>query len=265
MTNPGRAGLDDTAPVVREHDMRPVAGGGGSRFMVLALALAGIAIATTVVKPWEAVGPGVEGALGHAGSHVDGTAYRPPETPLPDPTPDGASTSVSTSPACASPQSWRTATIESWFGRMARVWSATEAGEDAIDDPSLPFEPVIAERITAIGWCAPVLGPERPPVTAQGSLWRLGGEGMEPVGFVRLEPDERNALGELWAPPPGGDGVWPPGRYVIELRTPSGSWRRTIGIEVLTAHPDSTPFASPSAPASSPSVPPSGDPPAPGP
>jgi hypothetical protein len=247
MTSHGRPGAGDTVPVVREEDIRPVAGRGGSRFLVVALVLAGLGVATTVVKPWEVIVPAVPGAPVPGGWHDGGAATRPLSTPVASPAPDGSPALTTTSPACASPQSWRTATIESWFGRMARVWSAVEAGEHALEDPSLPFEPVVAERITAIGWCAPVLGPDRPPVAARASLWRAGDEGMElVVSYVRLEPEGPNALGELWAPPPGNEGVWPPGRYVIELRTPSGSWRHTIGIEILTARPDTTPAPSPS-------------------
>lgn len=231
--------------------MRPLGGGDGSRFLALALVVAGLLVASAVTKPWEALAPVPAGAVDPAGAATAPRGGPGGAAPGADPTADatsGDAPSTATSPACASPQSWRTATIESWFGRMARVWSAVEVGEHALEDPSLPFEPVIAERITAIGWCAPVVGPDRPPVAARGTLWRLGDEGMTLASYVRLEPERPNALGELWGPPPG-TGPWEPGRYVIELRTPSGSWRRTIGIEIFTAYPDATtlPIASPPA------------------
>lgn len=232
--------------------MRPLGGRDGSRSLALVLVVAGLLVATAVTKPWEALAPVPPGpadpAVPAASPRGGSGGAAPGSDPTPDATPgDGPSTA--TSPACASPQSWRTATIESWFGRMARVWSAVTVGEHALEDPTLPFEPVIAERITAIGWCAPVFGPDRPPVAARGTLWRLGDEGMTLASYVRLEPEQPNALGELWGPPLGTD-TWEPGRYVIELRTPSGSWRRTIGIEIFTAYPDATPLPTPSAPAS---------------
>ena len=70
-----------------------------------------------------------------------------------------------------SPLGWRAATIESWTGRRRpRVWAAAEAvPATGPEDPPIPFRPIVSETVTAIGWCAPVEGAERPPLTATGT------------------------------------------------------------------------------------------------
>jgi hypothetical protein len=104
------------------------------------------------------------------------------------------------------------------------------------DDPAIPFEPVVASSVTAIGWCAPIDGPDRPPVALTASLFRIEDGLARPVAYDRLEPSLPDALGELWLPRPQGVGrrpTWAMGRYVIELRTESGSYRRFLGLELM--------------------------------
>lgn len=259
MTGTRRGDPDQAlAPVVREDDIRPLGTRAGSRAAAVMLVAVAVAIAVALVKPW---GSGPLGSDGATSQEPDTFAPGPssaqslvPSTPDPD---DGSST-------CNAPVSWRTATIESWFGRLARVWTAAEFGSEAVDDPGLEFVPIISERVMAIGWCAPGIGPERPPLAARGRLWADGPDGLVIVPVVRLEPAAPNALGELWAPvgrPGASDAAWPPGRYVIELRTPTGGWRRVVGLDVRTARADPLPGASPATPAPSTSAPPSGSPP----
>jgi len=150
---------------------------------------------------------------------------------------------------CAFPQQWRTATIEDWNGRRARVWKATEVvAALGPDDPAIRFEPVFAATITAIGWCAPVEGPERPPLTVSATLYRLVDGVAVETPYDRLEPGEPDALGELWVPTArriGNRPPWPMGRYVIELRSPSGSYLRYLGLELSDRVELASPVASP--------------------
>jgi hypothetical protein len=159
---------------------------------------------------------------------------------------------------CAFPSEWRSASIEDWSARPARVWRAAEVVEaSGPDDPTIAFEPIVAATITAIGWCAPVDGPDRPPLGLTASLFRLRDGVAIPVPYDRLEPAQPDALGELWTPVVLGVGnrpPWPFGRYVIELRSGSGSYVRYLGIELLehvergaagSPSPDRSPAASP--------------------
>jgi hypothetical protein len=103
------------------------------------------------------------------------------------------------------------------------------------DDPTIPFEPIVAATVTAIGWCAPVDGPDRPPRDIVATLYRLRDGVPVPVPYDRLEPPDPDAMGELWVPRAQSVGyrpTWPMGRYVIELRSPTGTYVRHLGMEL---------------------------------
>ncbi len=217
-----------------------------------------------LIRPWDLLGPsatdvarpagptaaaaaqGASAATGNALTAPDGTAGRGQTAP---PAPSRALT-------CALPTQWRSASIEDWNGRPARVWKAvavvTATGPG---DPAIEFEPIVAATVTAIGWCAPVDGPERPPQTLAMALYRIRDGVPVPVGYDRLEPSESDVLGELWVPKPRGVGnrpTWPMGRYVIELRSPSGTYARYLGLELSDRVVRATPAPSNDVP--SPSV-----------
>jgi hypothetical protein len=189
-------------------------------------------------------------------------------------------------PACGYPQDWRSAAIQIWAGRRAHVWTAVPAVRaTGPADPSIPFEPVASVLVEAIGWCAPIGGPDRPPRDAVGTLFLIEGGVATAVPFVRLEPTTHDALGELWVPiagavpgssgdagavpgssgdagaVPGSSGDagavrWPDGRYVIRLATPDGTYARYLGLEVrppLEPAPRPTSAVRPSSSASHPS------------
>ena len=74
---------------------------------------------------------------------------------------------------CLEPASWRTATIETWRDQTVRVWRAIDpVAASGPDDPTIPVVPAVGSRVAAIGFCAPVVGPDRPtgPVTVE--AWR---------------------------------------------------------------------------------------------
>jgi hypothetical protein len=138
---------------------------------------------------------------------------------------------------CALPSQWRSSTIEDWTGRQARVWKAVEVVQaSGPTDPAIPFEPIVSPTVTAIGWCAPVNGPDRPPQNLTASLFRIRDGAAVQVVYDRLEPAEPDPLGELWVPLPrtvGNRPSWSLGRYVIELRSTSGGYVRYLGLELL--------------------------------
>ena len=187
----------------------------------------------------------VSGAVASGGSTTAGeTAPREPTRAL----------------TCAYPTQWRSATIEEWNGKQARVWrAATVVPASGPGDPAIQFEPIVALTTTAIGWCAPVDEPDRPPMTLEAFLYRMDGGVAVRVPYDRLEPSAPDALGELWIPKPQGVGnrpTWPQGRYVIELRSPSGGYVRYLGLELSdrfvrpTPVPAASASAEPSVPAS---------------
>ena len=149
---------------------------------------------------------------------------------------------------CLEPGSWRTATIETWRDKTVRVWRAIDpVPASGPDDPAIPIVPAVGSRIAAIGFCAPVVGPNRPTGPATVDAWSLapaGGAGVAPPAAVALElnrlvPDgPASPFGGLFAPPgPVGSATsWPPGvvvfRYVRDagLASSAATW---FGIEIL--------------------------------
>jgi len=173
-----------------------------------------------------------------------------PPSPLPSAAPNSrADADVAT--ICLEPASWRTATIETWRDQTVRVWRAIDPVlASGPDDPAIPIVPAVGTRVAAIGFCAPVVGPERPsgPVTVE--AWRRepeAGDGASTApgrvaaggaDAVRLElrplvpTGSPSPFGALFGPP-GGAGVgtgWPPGVIVFrytQLATgpaPAATW-----------------------------------------
>jgi hypothetical protein len=225
---------------------------------VLVAALVVVAFLLGLVRPWDWLGggpaPGTSGASGDAGNRdgsgvttaAGGTRQDPGGSgPIPGVVPVQA-------PTCGYPTSWRTAAISYWAGRRARIWTAAEAvSASGPADPSIPFEPLASDTVEAMGWCAPVGGPERPPLAAAGTLFRIQDGVATEVPVDRLEPAARDALGELWipkAPAAGGRSPWTPGRYVVRLATPSGGYARYLGMVVGVATLGAGPSGSPEPP-----------------
>jgi len=153
--------------------------------------------------------------------------------------------------------SWRATTLQLWPGRALpiRSWIAIEPVEAAgpLDD-AIPFAPVAADKVTAIGFCAPLEEAIRPPVAIQPSLWRVGDGRAVPLVLVPANPADHDPLRGLWRPPStpdaSGGGIsvdaWPPGRYVIELASPSETYVRWLGVEIVDLGGTSSPSWTPS-------------------
>lgn len=220
----------------------------------VAVALVAGAFLLGLVRPWDwltggaAAVPAPPAMVTEAGPAVPspypGVAALPPSARAAgDPEPATAA------PTCAYPTAWRTATIQMWAGVRARVWTAAEAVAAAgVDDPSIPFNPVASNAVEAIGWCAPVSGPDRPPLTAEATLFRLMDGVATEIAVDRMEPAARDALGELWLPREEAGGrrpLWAPGRYVIRLAAPSGGYERFLGMQVGLVEPMPEPSVEP--------------------
>ena len=273
MTPPVRQVLDrppDDAPVLP--DVARVARRGPGSLVVAVVVVAAFVVG--LVRPWDWLGPTASGGAGDEPGAVGlqagpgdtrGTGDTPgPASPgdgapgdMPAGVSGGSEAAPYRSPTCASPLGWRAATIETWTGRQARVWTAAEAVRaTGPEDATIPFRPIVSEMVTAIGWCAPVAGADRPPLAATAALFRLGASGLaDEIPYERLEPATPDAMGELLIPPAQSVGrrpAWPPGLYVIRLATPSDSYVRYLGLEVTAVAPP----ASPAAPAAVPVLPP---------
>ena len=244
---PGAADAHDLGPDVlapREEaliESSVTALGRGSRGPVLVTGLVVAAFLLGLFRPWDLLGP--PAAVPAVTTPGLGDAA-PDEVTPDDGVPASTGTALRTAPpvprtaiTCALPSQWRSSTIEDWTGRQARVWKAVEVVQaSGPDDPSIPFEPIVSPTVTAIGWCAPVTGPDRPPQNLTASLYRLRDGAAVQVVYDRLEPAAPDALGELWVPLPrsvGNRPSWPLGRYVIELRSASGGYVRYLGLELL--------------------------------
>ena len=244
---------------------QPVAPGSGKRRSALTAMAIVSALLIGVARPWDLAVPATAQPTG-APDRVP-AATRAAERPgAGTPAPSGGTAPVGDPYAalwitCGSPSGWRAATIQRWTGRPApiRSWIAIDPGEATGPlDPRIPFAPVATDLVTAIGYCAPLSESLRPPASTRATLWAIVGEQARPLAALPLEPAEPDALGGLWRPAPeivaqvDGTEVWPPGRYVVRLRSPSDSFDRWLGIEIDDLDPRGTATAAPGSATASP-------------
>ena len=204
-------------PVRPRRDRRPVA-----TAMALA-ALVGLGLLASVAWPAN-------------GRPDDGGRFAAAAPMLPDGSPTVAPT-ASPLPTCTDPLGWRIVSVETWPRGFARVWrAATAIVASGPTDPAIGRQRVAADRIVAIGWCAPVAGPDVAPAEVTGELVRYVGPTQVPVSVAVRDLDPRAAAagGSLWVPAGTRDGIesWPTGRYAIRLSTPGDAWVRWIGFRI---------------------------------
>jgi hypothetical protein len=134
--------------------------------MPTALAVVAVLVVLAVLKPW-----GVGDPVATAGPFV-----APPTVVVITPTPtEDRSADGLASPICLEPGGWQIATLERWRTQDVRVWRAIEPISAASGplDPAIPAVPVVAVEVTALGWCAPAVGPERPSGPAEVIAWSV--------------------------------------------------------------------------------------------
>ncbi|MCJ7710085.1 MAG: hypothetical protein MUQ32_04560 [Chloroflexi bacterium] len=257
--------MDEHGRPAHEEAPRAIAPGARPRRLYALIGLLIGVIAILVVHPWgggsDPSSLGVPRPARPQASSITGAPDAAGSTPgegsdgFPfDPVADLSAT-------CGAPSGWRAATLQTWAGRSSpiRSWMAIEPVEASGPlDSRIPFARVWTDRVVALGYCAPPAAEQRPPLTAVASLWLLTAAGPTMVDRRLLEPSSPNALGALWQPGPdvASDGAWPPGRYVVEIDSPTGTFRRWLGIQVedlaLLRSPSATAEPSPAAPAATP-------------
>ena len=146
---------------------------------------------------------------------------------------------------------------EAWHDQQVRVWRAVTPGPaTGPDDPLMPEILVSGSALPALGWCAPVTGPERPAGPAVIDWW-LVEDGRAPIRLAppRLLPlGPASAFGAIYAPPvpscgevstscslePSGDlagRTWRPGRYVLRYHDIVARVDRWLAIQIEIVRP----------------------------
>ena len=225
-----------TPPLQPVVEQRGPGGGRAATFVGVVVVL----LLLAVLKPWGD-GPS-EGSGGAPPDAVrpGGPSDAPSVTESPVPTPSRDPIAA----ACLNPDGWRLATIESFGGSIIRRWQTiTPVEATRPDDPDIPVGLAASDAVLAIGWCAPITGPDRPLAIANVTVWRLDRVGREApvpqsVGGRRGIP--LSPLGAIYDPPTYGairdpDGAeaaaWPPGRYVF--RVVHGEQARWLAVDVF--------------------------------
>lgn len=228
--------------------------GGRSRAPRVVVALAVVAVAVLVAKPWDllpaaaaaareaqvVVPPsgGAEGQ-GHGSGRVTASATK------------ATATEKAVESICLDPGTWRTATIEQWHAdQTVRVWRALDPRPaTGPTDPSIEVVPAVGETVPAIGFCAPSTGPDRPAGPAEVDAWRLDGDVATPIELRLMAPlGAISALGALFAPPLDAGPSWPSGVYVFRHTMLASNLARWFAVEVRTDGPVPRPSRQPKSP-----------------
>jgi len=146
---------------------------------------------------------------------------------------------------CLEPSGWRVYSSERWGGQQVRSWTAMTPIDAATGptDPRIPVVPVVSQAVLAMGFCAPISGPDKPPADATDHIFRLtativDGEPItraEVLAPIRVAPEERPSyLGAAYAPLAGPS--WLDGVYVVHVQ--GDGFSRWFGIQVETLNPE---------------------------
>ena len=164
-----------------------------SRF-VTGLGLAVVFVGVALLKPWGAGSPEpTRPPVVLAPTSV-------PVTPIP--TEDRSAEGLATE-FCLGAGGWQVASLETWQTQDVRVWRAIEPIADATGpaDPAIPFVPIVALEIAALGWCAPAYGPDRPAGPATVTAWYVRGGIVTELRLHKIRPaDGVTELGALYVP-----------------------------------------------------------------
>ena len=213
-----------------------LAGGDRSPLIPIVALVVLVGIAALSSGPAAPGGTDVKSPTGEGAAEAIGSL-----SPAPSSAPNSrADADVAT--ICLEPASWRTATIETWRDQTVRVWRAIDPVlASGPDDPAIPIVPAVGNSVAAIGFCAPVVGPDRPsgPVTVE--AWRrepATGDGASPASGpvvagaaepVRIElraivpAESPSPFGALFGPPEAEAGTgWPPGVVVFRYAPLAG-------------------------------------------
>ena len=116
---------------------------------------------------------------------------------------------------CHNTDAWLLSTVETSRGdpvRVLRVLSPVAAVEP--DDPAIPRVVFGAERVTELGWCAPVVGPDSSPGVAAVEAWSLVAGHAQRLAIREDVPGGSAAFGMLYRAPQGASVDRPRGQPV---------------------------------------------------
>jgi hypothetical protein len=211
------------------------------RAVPLLLVSVALFIVVAILKPWSGPPPaGGEPAR-------PAPSAPPPASAAPDP---ATLEERHVATFCLEPNGWRVYVDERWSGRDVRTWKTATpiAVADGPTDPRIPIVGVSSRLVRAIGWCAPVAGPERPPSGATARVFSLtslpAGDSATQIAPPRLQPiDGPSSLGAVYGPP-GGRPLstrapgWPDGVYVFRIGGgPDDTFVRWFAIQVENTQP----------------------------
>ena len=219
----------DEGPPVRFQSR--LAGGDRSPLIPIVALVVLVGIAALSSGPAAPGGTAVESPTNEAAAEAIGS-LSPARSSAPNSRADADVATI-----CLEPASWRTATIETWRDQTVRVWRAIDpVPASGPDDPAIPIVPAVGSSVAAIGFCAPVVGPDRPSGLVTVEAWRrepAAGDGASPAfgpaaaagsDPVPLEirpivpAGSPSPFGALFGPPEAeaaaGTG-WPPGVVVF--------------------------------------------------
>jgi hypothetical protein len=179
----------------------------------------GVAIAAlvlAVLKPWGSIAAPAPSGIAPPSPAVLDSARNAPELLS----------------RCHNTDAWLLSTVETSRGqtvRVLRVLSPVASAEP--DDPAIPRVVFGSERVTELGWCAPVVGPDSSPGVAAVEAWSVVAGHAQRLAIGEDVPGGSAAFGMLYRAPQDASVDRPRGRPVRGgLATPS--WRS--GIYVFT-------------------------------
>lgn len=200
------------------------------------------ALLLAVIKPW---GPdaGHSSPSGSAGDGSPSGAHMgTPAVAGADPTANAGLRSV-----CHNTDAWLLATVEASRGqtlRVLRVVAPVRAGRPA--DPALPRVVFGSESVAELGWCAPVVGPDRSAGIATVTAWAVANGHARQIALDGDHSFDGSGFGALYRPTPGGSpggraapsagagpapSTWPSGIYVLTLVDADGT-SRSFGVDL---------------------------------
>jgi hypothetical protein len=215
------------------------------------VALGALILVAVIAKPWAVGGAPEAGdgssrpgaAVGEAAPSVP--AIPPSASPAPPDRTDTAGPVVAG--FCLDPGVWLVATVEGFGDRSRRIWRAmvTVSVADGPADPAIPTASIATEGVRTLGWCAPVVGRDRPGASSDIEAWSVEGVGARSMDLDRLRVSgPASPFGALYAPPADDSAAsppsasaatsWPDGRIVFRYQ--AGAMVRWFAIE-LDRHP----------------------------
>ncbi len=192
------------------------------------------ALVLAVVKPWGSI----------AGPVPSGTATGSPAVP------DSATNDPDLLSRCHNTDAWLLSTVETSRGKTVRVLRVlSPVAATTPDDPDIQRLVFGSERVTELGWCAPVVGPDSSPGVADVQVWSIVGDRAERLAIREDVPGGSAAFGMLYhSPQPAGPdrpkgrptrggqatASWQSGVYVFTVRDTAGGARTfAIDLEII--------------------------------